>query len=117
MLRVLAGVLPDTPTVVVLDELPWISEQDATFDGHLQVAWDRLISNKPVLLLLLGSDLHMMQRFSEYDRPFYGRATNMVLGPFNKTHTFRPRCASFYPLPTGNAAQLLAAAPAIPCWS
>jgi len=26
MLRVLAGVLPDTPSVVVLDELPWIAE-------------------------------------------------------------------------------------------
>lgn len=38
MLRVLAGVLPDTPSIVVLDELPWISEQDQTFDGHLQVA-------------------------------------------------------------------------------
>ena len=87
MLRVLAGVLPDTPSIVVLDELPWISEQDPTFDGHLQVAWDRLISAKPVLLLLLGSDLHMMQRFTEYDRPFYGRAANMVLGPFNLAET------------------------------
>ncbi|WP_327042402.1 ATP-binding protein [Micromonospora ureilytica] len=87
MLRVLAGVLPDTPSVVVLDELPWISEQDPTFDGHLQVAWDRLISSRPVLMLLLGSDLHMMQRFTEYDRPFYGRATNMVLGPFNLAET------------------------------
>jgi len=87
MLRVLAGVLPSTPSIVVLDELPWISEQDPTFDGHLQVAWDRLISAKPVLLLLLGSDLHMMQRFTEYDRPFYGRAANMVLGPFNLAET------------------------------
>ncbi|MEU4163764.1 ATP-binding protein [Actinoplanes sp. NPDC026670] len=87
MLRVLAGVLPDAPSIVVLDELPWLSEQDPTFDGHLQVAWDRLISSKPVLLLLLGSDLHMMQRFTEYDRPFYGRAANMVLGPFNLAET------------------------------
>jgi uncharacterized protein len=87
MLRILAGVLPDAPSIVVLDELPWISEQDPTFDGHLQVAWDRLISGKPVLLLLLGSDLHMMQRFTEYDRPFYGRAANMVLGPFNLAET------------------------------
>lgn len=87
MLRVLAGVLPDTPSIVVLDELPWLSEQDATFDGHLQVVWDRLLAAKPVLLLLLGSDLHMMQRFTEYDRPFYGRATNMLLGPFNLAET------------------------------
>ncbi|GIE77659.1 hypothetical protein Aph02nite_36090 [Actinoplanes philippinensis] len=87
MLRLLAGVLPDTPSIVVLDELPWLSEQDPTFDGHLQVVWDRLMSSKPVLLLLLGSDLHMMQRFTEYDRPFYGRAANMVLGPFNLAET------------------------------
>ncbi|GID29246.1 ATP-binding protein [Paractinoplanes brasiliensis] len=87
MLRVLAGVLPDEPSIVVFDELPWVSEQDPTFDGHLQVAWDRILSRKPVLLLLLGSDLHMMQRFTEYDRPFYGRAANMVLGPFNLAET------------------------------
>ncbi|GGK88921.1 hypothetical protein GCM10012284_23730 [Mangrovihabitans endophyticus] len=87
MLRTFAGVLPETPSIVVFDELPWLAEQDSTFDGHLQVAWDRLISGKPVLLLLLGSDLHMMQRFTEYDRPFYGRAANMVLGPFNLAET------------------------------
>jgi hypothetical protein len=87
MLRVLAAVLPDTPSIVVLDELPWLSEQDTTFDGHLQVAWDRMLSRKPVLLLLLGSDLHMMRRFTDYDRPFYGRATTMVLGPFNPAET------------------------------
>jgi AAA+ ATPase superfamily predicted ATPase len=37
MLRVLAGVLPDQPCIVVLDELPWLTEQDDTFDGQLQV--------------------------------------------------------------------------------
>ncbi|WP_305787096.1 ATP-binding protein [Symbioplanes lichenis] len=83
MLRLLAGVLPDRPSVVVLDEVPWLTEQDDTFDGHLQVVWDRLLSHRPVLLLLLGSDLHMMQRLTAYDRPFYGRADTLVLGPLN----------------------------------
>ncbi|BCJ52477.1 ATPase [Actinoplanes sp. NBRC 14428] len=87
MLRVLAGVLPDQPCIVVLDELPWLSEQDDTFDGHLQVVWDRLLSSRPVLLLLLGSDLHMMQRLTAYDRPFFGRADNLVLGPLNLADT------------------------------
>jgi uncharacterized protein len=87
MFRLLAALLPDTPSIVVLDELPWLSEQDATFDGQLQVAWDRLLSRKPVLLLLLGSDLHMMQRFTDYSRPFYGRADPMTLGPFNPAET------------------------------
>ena len=81
MLRLLAGVVPDQPCIVVLDELPWLAEQDETFDGQLQVTWDRLLSPRPVLLLILGSDLHMMERLTAYDRPFYGRADNLVLGP------------------------------------
>ncbi|GLY06840.1 ATP-binding protein [Actinoplanes sp. NBRC 101535] len=89
MFKLLAQVLPDSPSVVVLDEMPWLSEQETTFDGHLQVAWDRLLSRKPVLLLLLGSDLHMMQRFTEYDRPFYGRADNLVLHALNPAETAR----------------------------
>jgi len=40
--------------IVVLDELPWLAEQDEIFDGALQTAWDRLLSRRPVLLLLLG---------------------------------------------------------------
>ncbi|GHJ45223.1 hypothetical protein Cs7R123_25650 [Catellatospora sp. TT07R-123] len=81
--RLLAGALPGTPSVVVLDEVPWLAEQDDQFDGALQAAWDRLLRDRPVLLLLLGSDLHMMERLTAYDRPFYGRADNMVLGPLN----------------------------------
>jgi hypothetical protein len=77
--RALATALPDNPVIVVLDELPWLAEQDEIFDGALQTAWDRLLSVRPVLLLLLGSDLHMMQ--------FYGRADNLVLGPLNPAET------------------------------
>ncbi|MGH3586752.1 MAG: AAA family ATPase [Pseudonocardia sp.] len=81
--RVLAAALPDSPSIVVIDELPWLAEQDDLFDGALQTAWDRLLSRRPVLLLLLGSDIHMMERLTAYDRPFFGRADNMVLGPLN----------------------------------
>ena len=81
--RTLASVLPETPVVVVLDELPWLAEQDETFDGVLQTAWDRLLSRRPVFLLLLGSDLHMMERLTAYDRPFFGRADNLPLGPLD----------------------------------
>ena len=79
----LATILPDSPVVIVLDELPWLAEQDEIFDGALQTAWDRLLSRRSVLLLLLGSDLHMMERLTAYDRPFFGRADNLLLGPLN----------------------------------
>lgn len=85
--RALASALPDSPAIVVLDELPWLAEQDEIFDGALQTAWDRLLSRRPVLVLLLGSDLHMMQRLTAYDRAFYGRADNVVLGPLNPAET------------------------------
>jgi len=79
--RILTSVLPTTPAIVVLDEVPWLAEQDKGFDGALQTAWDRLFAGRAVLLLLLGSDIHMMERLTAYDRPFFGRADNMVLGP------------------------------------
>ncbi|MEZ0069485.1 AAA+ ATPase superfamily predicted ATPase [Streptacidiphilus sp. MAP12-20] len=86
--RALAAALPDDrPCIVVLDELPWLSEQDGLFDGALQTAWDRLLSVRPVLLLLLGSDLHMMERLTAYDSPFYGRADNLILGPLDPAET------------------------------
>jgi uncharacterized protein len=85
--RVLAAVLPDSPAVVVLDELPWLAEQDDLFDGALQTAWDRLLASRPVLLLLLGSDLHMMERLTAYDRPFFGRADNLALSPLDPAAT------------------------------
>jgi uncharacterized protein len=86
-LRVLAASLPARPSIVVLDELPWLAEQDSLFDGALQTAWDRLLSTRPVLLLLLGSDLHMMARLTAYSQPFYGRADDLVLGPLNPAET------------------------------
>ncbi|MEV4238029.1 ATP-binding protein [Nocardia sp. NPDC049737] len=59
--RLLATTLGDTPTTVVIDELPWLAEQDTVFEGALQTAWDRLLQQRPVLLLLLGCDIHMME--------------------------------------------------------
>jgi uncharacterized protein len=85
--RLLASVLPAAPSIVVIDELPWLAEQDDLFDGALQAAWDRLLAGRPLLLLLLGSDIHMMERLTGYDHPFFGRADNLVLGPLNPAET------------------------------
>jgi AAA+ ATPase superfamily predicted ATPase len=81
--RILYNAMPEGPSIVVIDEVPWLAEQDEVFDGALQTAWDRLFASKPVLLLLLGSDIHMMERLTAYDRPFFGRADNLVLQPLN----------------------------------
>jgi uncharacterized protein len=81
-LTLLAAALPDhAPSIVVLDEIPWLLEGFPGGAGELQRAWDTRLAGKPVLLLLLGSDLAMMERLTGPDQPFYARATEMVLGP------------------------------------
>lgn len=82
-LTLLAAALPDSPSVVVLDEAPWLLEGFPGGAGELQRVWDTLLSAKPVLLLLLGSDLMLMAHLSAPDQPFHGRATEMVLRPLN----------------------------------
>jgi AAA+ ATPase superfamily predicted ATPase len=82
--RQLAGILPaDQPSVVVLDEVPYLMDRVDAFEGILQRAWDRELSRKPVLFVLIGSDLSMMEALSSYGRPFHQRGKEMVLGPLN----------------------------------
>jgi uncharacterized protein len=78
-----AGLPDDQPSIVVIDELPWLLESDEALEGELQTAWDRGLSRKPVLLILIGSDLAMMEKLDDYKRPFHQRATVMVLPPLN----------------------------------
>lgn len=83
-LSTLATALPDDrPTVLVLDEVPYLIEQVPAFEGILQRAWDRELSRKPVLLILVGSDLAMMEVLNAYDRPFHQRGREMVIGPLS----------------------------------
>src|SRR4029450_3442468 len=61
-LRQVAGLLPEGgPAVVVLDELPWLLENDPGLDGTLQKLWDTVLEHRPVLLALVGSDRSMME--------------------------------------------------------
>lgn len=83
-LSLLAGALPtDTPSVVVLDEMPYLVREDPSFEGALQKAFDRTLSKLPVLVVLIGSDLTMMEQLNTYGRPFYQRGTEMVVPPLN----------------------------------
>ncbi len=84
VLRQLAAALSaDSPSIVVIDELPWLIDADPTLEGTLQTAWDTLLARKPVLLVLIGSDLAMMERLDDYRRPFHQRGTVMVLPALN----------------------------------
>src|SRR6476659_8943591 len=81
---VLAAALPtDRASVVVMDEVPYLMDEEGAFEGTLQRAWDRVLEVRPVLLILIGSDLSMMETLNNYGRPFHQRGREMVLGPLN----------------------------------
>ncbi len=83
-LTLLAGALPtDRPSVVVVDEMPYLIANDPGFEGTLQKHFDRTLSRLPVLLIGIGSDLAMMEALNTYGRPFHQRATEMVVPPLN----------------------------------
>ena len=79
-----------TPCVVVLDEFPYLFKGDASIDGAFQLIWDKMLNGKaPVFLILVGSDLHMMELLGQYDRPLYGRVQEMVLEPLPPSQAAR----------------------------
>ncbi|MGW5108047.1 ATP-binding protein [Nocardia sp. NPDC004123] len=83
-MRTLSIALPDdAASIVVLDEVPWLVEQDSEFEGALQTVWDRHLSAKPVLLVLVGSDIAVMEALQTHGRPFFGRAAKMTVAPLH----------------------------------
>jgi uncharacterized protein len=66
------------PTVVVVDEVPYLFAGAPDVEGAFQKAWDRSLKNSPVLLVVIGSDLAMMEALTEYGRPLYGRPTREI---------------------------------------
>ena len=68
----------DEPTVVVIDEVPYLFAGASDVEGAFQKAWDRSLKNAPVLLIVIGSDLAMMEALTEYGRPLYGRPTREI---------------------------------------
>lgn len=82
--RLLANELPDNQaSIVIIDELPYLMDPEHAFEGILQRSWDRYFEKKPVLLILIGSDLSMMEALDDYRRPFHQRGRELVIGPLN----------------------------------
>ena len=71
------------PIVLVIDELPFLIESEPAIEAIIQKQWDRRLEARPVLLLLIGSDVSMMAALNDYGRPLYGRLTEMTIGPLS----------------------------------
>jgi uncharacterized protein len=71
----------NAPSILVIDELPWLLEMDDVIEGLLQRVWDRVLRKRPVVLVLIGSDLAMMDALTEYGRPLYDRTKILRVDP------------------------------------
>ena len=85
--------LPGRP-IVVLDEFTYLISGNKVIPSLLQKAWDELLHDTQVFLILCGSYVGMMEReILGYQAPLYGRRTGSYLLPALEL----PAAAEFFP--------------------
>jgi AAA+ ATPase superfamily predicted ATPase len=87
-LRQLDAALPaDESSVVIIDEFPYLVENGPDVEATFQKHWDRNLKKKPVLLVLVGSDIAIMEQLNDYDGAFHQRATLFPVNPLSPKET------------------------------
>lgn len=78
-------------TVVAIDEFQYLAQADPALPSVFQHAWDTILSKRDVMLILCGSFIGMMEKYTlNYSSPLYGRRTASIkLGPL----TFSDVCS------------------------
>ena len=76
LFQVVADDHPDEKKVLVIDEFPYLVKTNPDFPSILQNAWDEVLKDHNVMLILCGSLISMMKKHAlAYDSPLYGRRT------------------------------------------
>jgi AAA+ ATPase superfamily predicted ATPase len=98
LLTAAAEASTDAPSVIVIDEFPELCERRKGPDGQpapspqegsIRAAW-RALEQRPVVIVLIGSDLSMMERLATYGAPLYQRPTReMVIPPLSPLEAAR----------------------------
>lgn len=90
LFQVIADYEPEQKKVLVIDEFPYLVKTNPAFPSILQNAWDELLKDSNIMLILSGSLIGMMQKHAlSYDSPLYGRRTSqMRLAPLPFTDIY-----------------------------
>ena len=79
LFQVIADYKPEEKKVFVIDEFPYLVKTNSAFPSILQNAWDEILKDSHVMLILSGSFIGMMQKHAlSYDSPLYGRRTAQI---------------------------------------
>lgn len=85
--------LPEKP-VIVIDEFQYIGRSNPAFPSIFQRIWDEVLKQQPVMVILCGSLISMMESQTlSYGSPLYGRRTAQIRLkqiPFRYYHEFFP---------------------------
>jgi AAA+ ATPase superfamily predicted ATPase len=80
--------------IVILDEFPYAVETDSSLPSVLQNAWDHHLKDTPLVMVLCGSHVGMMEQLLRYDAPLFGRMVGplrIMPLPFRALAQFFPR--------------------------
>lgn len=97
LFRVVADYRPGEKKVLVIDEFPYLVKTNPAFPSILQNAWDEILRDSQVMLILCGSLIGMMQKHAlSYDSPLYGRRTAQLrLAPLTFTELYAHEAGTF----------------------
>lgn len=69
----------ETKPIIVIDEFQNIGKSNSAFPSIMQRVWDCILKDKPVMLILCGSLITMMEEQTlKYSSPLYGRRTAQI---------------------------------------
>lgn len=73
----IVGYLKESKTIITLDEFPWIIQKTKDIETEIFSFWEYQndLYHGQVNLILCGSQLSMMKKIMEENRPLYGRKT------------------------------------------
>lgn len=97
LFQIIANYVPENKKVLVIDEFPYLVKTNPAFPSILQNAWDEILKDNNVMLILSGSLIGMMQKHAlSYDSPLYGRRTSQIrLAPLPFTDIYAVQNLSF----------------------
>lgn len=66
--------------IFVIDEFPYLVEGNKGVPSSFQSGWDEILSKLPIVLILCGSSVSMMERYVLSEKsPLFGRRTGQIL--------------------------------------
>ncbi len=97
LFQAIADHKPGEKKIVVIDEFPYLVKTNEAFPSILQNAWDEILKDNNIMLILCGSLISMMQKHAlSYESPLYGRRTAQIkLAPLSFTTVYRNQKLSF----------------------